>query len=196
MHKVKERKGLWGLGRLGSPEPKSGIRARYMPRPQESLHLGQRLRAARQARHFQVDQVVESTGIAASSIRAWERGETAPNLLKAAQLATLYGVTLDYLAGIPEPDRDPNEINRPGLIVLDQDCVDGILGSTDPDVIADYCNWPGGGVNMFDLAWRVPESGRIVSYQEVTALVAEVQRHISEHAPKLVRKWMKLMGAR
>ena len=156
--------------------------------------IGIRLRAAREECRLTLQAVAEKTGFAWTSVRGWERGESLPSLAKAAKLATLYGVTLDWLAGQPSPP-DEDKL-RPGLIVLDKEMADAILSTTDPDVIEQYCNWPGRNINMFDIGWRVPEGGCLASHKEVVALVGQIQRHIFEHAPKLVKKWTEVLGNR
>ena len=61
--------------------------------------LSERLRSARLGTGLTMEQVSESVGVSPHMIWRWEDGRTAPMVDRLDDLATLYGVTVDWLLG-------------------------------------------------------------------------------------------------
>ena len=61
------------------------------------MGFGQRLAEARKSKNLTQAQVAEKLDISFQAVSSWERGETAPEIDKLADIAVLYGVSLDWL---------------------------------------------------------------------------------------------------
>ena len=69
--------------------------------------LARRLVQAREDAGFEsLEKVEKRCGIAAHTIRSYERGRFVPSALKLAQLAKLYKVQTDWLLGMPKARRN------------------------------------------------------------------------------------------
>ena len=55
------------------------------------------LRAARVNAGLTQEQVHQSTGIARSTLKRWERGETSPKVTELADLCELYGIPVEQI---------------------------------------------------------------------------------------------------
>lgn len=65
-------------------------------------NLAERLKESRKNVHLKQREVAELTGIGYSTYRRYEQGERIPNLADGAKMAKLFGVSLDYLAGLTD----------------------------------------------------------------------------------------------
>lgn len=65
-------------------------------------NLGEKLYELRMKKGWTLAKAAEKSGIAPNTIAAYEKGKCDPTLFKASWLASLYGVSLDYLAGNTE----------------------------------------------------------------------------------------------
>lgn len=61
------------------------------------MGFGQRLAEARKSKNLTQAQVAEKLDISFQAVSSWERGETAPEIDKLADIAALYDITLDWL---------------------------------------------------------------------------------------------------
>jgi len=59
----------------------------------------ERLRRLRERRQMNRKALGELCGLSKNMIGKYERGENAPNIYKARELANILGVTIDYLCG-------------------------------------------------------------------------------------------------
>lgn len=85
-------------------ETRGGKEASRRETVKAGMHLnnkfGRRLREARQGRGYtQMDAAGRIDGLTASALSNYERGVRDPDTRQVARLATLYGVTLDWLLG-------------------------------------------------------------------------------------------------
>ena len=69
--------------------------------------VGQRLRRLRKERGFSGAAVAKRIRMSESHVMHVERGENEPGLFMTAELAKLFGVSLDYLAGLTEHQNNP-----------------------------------------------------------------------------------------
>nr|WP_297280253.1 helix-turn-helix domain-containing protein [uncultured Butyricicoccus sp.] len=63
----------------------------------------QRLKQLRKEAHLTQKQLAEKLYVDQTSISYWESGKTKPDFDKQAELAKIFGVSLDYLRGIDNP---------------------------------------------------------------------------------------------
>lgn len=77
-----------------------------MDREARRLQVGEVLRTLRNRHGLEQKDVAGRLGVSKLTVGRWERGKGEPQLLDAAQLADLYGVSLEVLAGrVPLPPR-------------------------------------------------------------------------------------------
>ncbi len=76
-----------------------------MPAVMETI--GARLKRLRLERHMSSIEVGKRIRMSDNYIRQVERSEHAPGFGMAADLAKLYGVSLDYIAGLTEHESNP-----------------------------------------------------------------------------------------
>ena len=69
--------------------------------------VGQRLRRLRKECGFSGAEVAKRIRMSESHVMHVERGENEPGLFMTAELAKLYGVSIDYLAGLTEHQCNP-----------------------------------------------------------------------------------------
>lgn len=63
------------------------------------IELGERLKTLRIENHLRQDQVARLVGVERSSVSLWENDLRQPTLSMLVRLASLYGVTTDFLLG-------------------------------------------------------------------------------------------------
>ena len=61
--------------------------------------FGDNLAQLRKLRHLTQENVAERIGVSRQAVAKWEAGETVPDLIRSRELAELFGVSLDDLAG-------------------------------------------------------------------------------------------------
>ena len=61
------------------------------------MTLAERLVASRKAGGYTQSEIAEKLGVSFQAVSLWERGETTPELDKLVELASLFGVSLDWL---------------------------------------------------------------------------------------------------
>lgn len=64
--------------------------------------LGDKIRKLRMSRNLTQSAVARKLRITRASVNAWEMGVSAPSTKYVAELAILFGVSSDYLLGIPQ----------------------------------------------------------------------------------------------
>ena len=69
--------------------------------------LAQNISALRQANGMTQLELAERINYSDKAISKWERGESAPDISVLVQLATIFGVTLDYLVTAEHPEHTP-----------------------------------------------------------------------------------------
>lgn len=69
--------------------------------------IGERIRKLRADRRMTLADVGKRIRMHASYIGQVERNEHAPGLMMAADLAKIFGVSLDYIAGLTERETNP-----------------------------------------------------------------------------------------
>ena len=85
------------------------------------MTLGEKISALRAARGMKQDELAAALGVSRQSVSKWETGASVPELDKLVQLAGLFGVTLDELAGLGPPSPEPPPavtISRPPARVI------------------------------------------------------------------------------
>lgn len=116
-------------------------------------NLGSRLREARRtAGYLNRESVVEQLGdgFSAGSLHRWENGEVAAPFDKVVQLADLYGVSLDWLAG-----RTGCQLGHTldhGKVVVDSDGLDRLEGLPKGAEIPEDILGP-----RFHCVWTIPQ---------------------------------------
>ena len=58
-------------------------------------------REARKGAGIRPETAASKLGVSITTLLNWERGDTVPNADSIANMAKLYGVTTDYLLGLP-----------------------------------------------------------------------------------------------
>ena len=71
--------------------------------------LGQRLRERRELRHLTQGDIASALQISPQAVSKWERGDNAPDIACLPALATILGVTTDWLLGNDGVERDEFE---------------------------------------------------------------------------------------
>lgn len=74
--------------------------------------LGKRLMQARGNSGLTQAVVAEKLNVSSQAVSLWERDETTPDILKLPEIASLYGVTTDWLLKGKEPDEDLVNVTR------------------------------------------------------------------------------------
>lgn len=69
--------------------------------------IGQRLRRIRKDLRLTSYEVAAQINMSPSHVRRVETNEHAPGLYMAAELAKVYGVSLDYIAGLTDRETNP-----------------------------------------------------------------------------------------
>ena len=69
------------------------------------MTLAERLAASRKAGGYTQSEIAEKLGVSFQAVRLWERGETLPELDKLVELASLFGISLDWLIAGREEER-------------------------------------------------------------------------------------------
>jgi transcriptional regulator with XRE-family HTH domain len=69
--------------------------------------IGERLRRLRKEQNMTLATVSGRIRMHASYVGQVERNEHAPGLMVAAELAKLFGVSLDYIAGLTDREHNP-----------------------------------------------------------------------------------------
>lgn len=69
--------------------------------------IGQRLRTLRRDRGLRASDVAALIRMSESHVARTETGAHQPGLLMAAELARVYGVSLDYIAGLTDRETNP-----------------------------------------------------------------------------------------
>lgn len=93
--------------RVVSPQEHRALRLALSLNPDTAPRLVQRLRELRTEHGLSLDQVATACGLSGrGATGAWESGISTPDPPTLMLLADLYGVTLDYLFGAPEAQRD------------------------------------------------------------------------------------------
>ena len=85
------------------------------------MTLGEKISALRAARGMKQDELAAALGVSRQSVSKWETGVSVPELDRLVQLAGLFGVTLDELAGLEPPSPEPPAavtISRPSARVI------------------------------------------------------------------------------
>src|SRR5437870_3175237 len=61
--------------------------------------LGRRLRERREARHLKQGDIANALQVSPQAVSKWERGENAPDVVLLSSLASILGVTTDWILG-------------------------------------------------------------------------------------------------
>ena len=69
------------------------------------MTLAERLAASRKAGGYTQSEIAEKLGVSFQAVSLWERGETTPELDKLVELASLFGVSLDWLIAGRQEER-------------------------------------------------------------------------------------------
>lgn len=69
-------------------------------------HLAKRIRSRREGRGLKQADVARALQVSAQAVSKWERGENAPDIAQLAPLARLLDVSLDWLLGATDEERD------------------------------------------------------------------------------------------
>lgn len=67
------------------------------------ITFAQRLRSERDRQEMSVEALADKAQVKSRTVERWEAGETEPRIDYAARVASVLGVSLDWLAGIEEP---------------------------------------------------------------------------------------------
>ena len=133
--------------------------------------VGDRLRKAREDAGMTQDFVSQQTGFPTRSITRWENGQADLSLGKVVRLATLYGVSLDWITGRTEL----RQCVQPGSVLIDNDALARLealanRGATIRDVPLGLIRSPG--INYANV---VPTDASVLSPQAVEAVEAKVR---------------------
>lgn len=133
--------------------------------------FGHRLRSAREAAGLLQEQVAQRVGFPERSLRRWERGLADPGVEKTMRLATLYGVSVDWLLG----RTDVRACVQRGLVMVDERAVATLhrlaaTGRRLADVPPHLVRHPG-----LQYATSVPEQAQFVLPAEAADLEVRVR---------------------
>lgn len=70
------------------------------------INLGEKIRSLRKTAHMTQEQLADRLGMSCQAVSRWENGTTYPDLELLLPLAEIFGVTSDYLLGIPEEKKE------------------------------------------------------------------------------------------
>lgn len=136
--------------------------------------VGQRLRKARDQAGLTQEQVSAKLGdgFSTASLYRWENGKEMPSLDKAATLASLYDVSLDWLVGRAQC----SSLLVPGRVLIDvhatklveQAAENGSMRDLPPHLL----RRPG-----IDYAWRVPDEMLILPADAAEAVERAMQTY-------------------
>ena len=78
------------------------------------LNIGEIIKRLRRERDLTQEEVAAHLGVSFQSVSKWERGEGYPDITMLPALANYFGITLDELLGMSEPEKQAQyeEINR------------------------------------------------------------------------------------
>lgn len=65
------------------------------------MSIGDRLKSTREDRDLYQEDVAKQIGVATRQIIRWEKNETEMGINKLKELCLLYGVSADYILGLP-----------------------------------------------------------------------------------------------
>lgn len=65
------------------------------------MNIGDRLKAAREDRDLFQEDVAKQIGVTPRQIIRWEKNETEMGIYKLKELCLLYGISADYILGLP-----------------------------------------------------------------------------------------------
>lgn len=144
--------------------------------------LGHRLREARESKSLTAVQASVLSGVKATSILTYERGQAEPGTLKVIALAAAYGACCNWLLGQSDL---PRGIGR-GQAVADLDKLDAVRNAkteADMDRIIMWNPPP---------IWAVvslPMRQRIVDGQEAVGLGVYILDRLRSVAPETHKRW-------
>lgn len=83
------------------------------------MEFSSRIRSLRFEKNLTQKNVSQRLGVSEVSVRCWESGTKAPSMKAIIALASLFGVSTDYLLGISgEPEKEPILLNKQESILL------------------------------------------------------------------------------
>ena len=68
-------------------------------------YLGNNIRTLRKAKNLTQEQFSEQLGVSFQSVSRWENSIAYPDIEMIPKIARFFGVSTDYLFGIPEEDK-------------------------------------------------------------------------------------------
>ena len=68
-------------------------------------YLGNNIRTLRKAKNLTQEQFAEQLGVSFQSVSRWENCVTYPDVEMIPSIARFFGVSTDYLFGIPEEEK-------------------------------------------------------------------------------------------
>lgn len=69
------------------------------------MTLAERLAASRKAGGYTQSEIAEKLGVSFQAVSLWERGETVPEMDRLVELASLFGISMDWLIAGREEER-------------------------------------------------------------------------------------------
>ncbi len=79
-------------------------------RDEQKIHLGQRLKNARETKRYKQNEAAKIIGVHNSTLAKYESGEREPDFTTLKKMATLYEVSVDWLTGSSDESIDSNSV--------------------------------------------------------------------------------------
>ncbi len=84
------------------------------------MTMGEKILAMRRARGWSQEELAERIEVSRQAVSRWESDGAKPDADKIVKLCTLFGVTADYLLGMPEPaSQEPREPAEPQVVYVE-----------------------------------------------------------------------------
>lgn len=86
--------------------------------------LGDRLTELREANKFTKAEMAQKLGVNKSTITRYETNEIKPNLDMLIKMSEIFGVTLDWIAGLENNEKDDIKKKKSAYIPLINECIE------------------------------------------------------------------------
>jgi len=149
----------------------------------DELHqLGERLRKARSDRELSAEEAGQLSGVKASTILRYERGEAEPGALRIAALANLYGACCNWLLG----NRTIPAMAEAGHAVADLDRIDAVEKAKTEQEMSDLVLWRPPPIIA---VVSIPSKRRLVDGQEAQGIGSFILDRLKAVAPRTYMRW-------
>ena len=87
-----------------------------------TIELANRLAELRKSKGLSQEELADKLQVSRQAVSKWERGEASPDTDNLIELAKIYGISLDELVGLSNPEKkDEKENNQEGVHITDDE---------------------------------------------------------------------------